>query len=114
MVTNMFAKDLDAGENGSVTFSLVSGQLAAGWQASPVPFRDADVLCGPAEADGANPHFEIDGETGDIRTTEHFAQNSRPVYTLNVRATDGGAPPLEDSAVVHVQVCSLPPSVSSR
>lgn len=26
-VTNMFAKDLDAGENGTVTFSLVKGEL---------------------------------------------------------------------------------------
>lgn len=26
-VTNMFAKDLDAGENGTVTFTLVTGEL---------------------------------------------------------------------------------------
>lgn len=109
----MFAKDLDAGENGSVAFSLVSGELGAVSQAPSVPVRDADSLCGPTEAEGGNPHFEIDGETGDIRTTEDFAQNSRPFYTLSICASDGGAPPLEDSAVLHVQVFSLPSSVSS-
>lgn len=29
LVANMFAKDLDAGENGTVTFSLASGELRA-------------------------------------------------------------------------------------
>lgn len=27
LVTNVFAKDLDAGENGTVTFSLVTGEF---------------------------------------------------------------------------------------
>lgn len=53
-------------------------------------------------------HFAIDGETGDISTTEHFTQSPRSFYTLRICARDGGAPPLEDIAVVHVQVFSFP------
>uniref|UniRef100_A0A8C3A6Y3 Protocadherin-16 n=1 Tax=Cyclopterus lumpus TaxID=8103 RepID=A0A8C3A6Y3_CYCLU len=79
LVTNMFAKDLDAGENGTVTLSMVEGF----------------------------GHFEIDSESGDIRTTELFTENSEPLYTLTVTAKDGGVPPLEDTAVIHVQVHGL-------
>uniref|UniRef100_A0A8C9XET0 Protocadherin-16 n=1 Tax=Sander lucioperca TaxID=283035 RepID=A0A8C9XET0_SANLU len=77
MVTNMFAKDLDAGENGTVTFSLVTEDEGFG-------------------------HFEIDSESGDVRTTELFTQNTEPYYTLKVTAKDSGATPLEDTAVIHV------------
>ncbi|XP_078119646.1 protocadherin-23 [Sander vitreus] len=82
MVTNMFAKDLDAGENGTVTFSLVTGDEGFG-------------------------HFEIDSESGDVRTMELFTQNTEPYYTLKVTAKDSGATPLEDTAVIHVQVHGL-------
>uniref|UniRef100_A0A3Q3LUN9 Protocadherin-16 n=1 Tax=Mastacembelus armatus TaxID=205130 RepID=A0A3Q3LUN9_9TELE len=77
LVINMFAKDLDAGENGTVTFSLVTGE---------------DV-----------GHFEIDSQSGDIRTTELFTQNIKPYYTLKVTAKDGGAAPQENTAVIHAQ-----------
>ncbi|TKS68438.1 Protocadherin-16 Protein dachsous -like protein 1 [Collichthys lucidus] len=80
LVTNMFAKDLDAGENGTVTFSLVG-----------------------FEKEGLG-HFEIDSETGDVRTTELFAQNTEPYYTLKISAKDSGATPLEETAVIHIQV----------
>ncbi|TNN89722.1 Protocadherin-23 [Liparis tanakae] len=82
LVTTMFAKDLDAGENGTVTLSMAAAELRV-------------------EGSG---HFEIDGETGDIRTTEMFAGSAESRYALTVTATDGGVPPLEDAAVVHVQV----------
>ncbi|KAM9362525.1 protocadherin-23 [Symphorus nematophorus] len=82
LVTNMFAKDLDAGENGTVIFSLV------------------------ADEDGFG-HFKIDSESGDIRTAELFTQNTEPFYTLKIRAMDTGATPLEDTAVIHVQVHGL-------
>ncbi|XP_049428541.1 protocadherin-23 [Epinephelus fuscoguttatus] len=84
-VTNMFAKDLDAGENGTVTFSMVTDDL---------------------EDEGFG-HFEIDSESGDIRTTELFTQGAASYYTLRVTAKDGGATPLEDTAVIHVQVHGL-------
>uniref|UniRef100_A0A8C9XCR9 Protocadherin-16 n=1 Tax=Sander lucioperca TaxID=283035 RepID=A0A8C9XCR9_SANLU len=48
----------------------------------------------------------IDSESGDVRTTELFTQNTEPYYTLKVTAKDSGATPLEDTAVIHVQVHS--------
>lgn len=70
------------------------------------------ILCDLPEDEGGPPHFEIDGETGSIRTTELFTRNTRPFYTLRICARDGGAPPLESLAVVHVQVFPFPSSVS--
>ncbi|KAM9857018.1 protocadherin-23 [Aulostomus maculatus] len=86
LVANMFAKDLDAGENGTVTFSLVAARLE----------------------EGNFGHFEIDSKSGDIRTTELFSQNAaEPYYTLRVTARDSGASSLEDTAVIHIQVHGL-------
>ncbi|XP_046901910.1 protocadherin-23 [Hypomesus transpacificus] len=78
LVTSMFAKDLDAGENGTVHFSLLT----------------EDDL----------GHFEIDSGSGDIRTTWRFSQNSQTHYTFTVVAHDGGHTPLEERAVIHLQV----------
>ncbi|XP_015246288.1 PREDICTED: protocadherin-23 [Cyprinodon variegatus] len=86
LVANMFAKDLDAGENGTVTHTL--------------------VILGSEEEDSLK-HFEIDGKSGDIRTTQFFSQGTEPFYTLKITARDGGAPSLEDTAVVHIQVYGL-------
>lgn len=55
------------------------------------------------ENDGQG-HFEIDSESGDIRTTELFNLNTQTYYTLKIRARDGGSPPLEEEAVIYVQV----------
>ncbi|XP_072240912.1 protocadherin-23 [Leuresthes tenuis] len=85
LVTNMFAKDLDAGENGSVTHSLVTVGL---------------------EDDGLG-YFEIDSRTGEIRTKQLFTKSAEPNYTLKVTAKDSGAPSQEDTAVVHVQIYGL-------
>ncbi|XP_058496874.1 protocadherin-23 [Solea solea] len=85
LVANMFAKDLDAGENGTVTFSLITTDF---------------------EHDGLG-HFEIDSKNGEIRTTELFTQNAEPHYTFQITAKDGGDVPQEDTAVIHVQVHSL-------
>ncbi|KAL6110918.1 dchs2 [Pungitius sinensis] len=82
LVTNMFAKDLDAGENGTVTFSLVTA--------------DSQV-----EGLGA---FEVDSESGDVRTTAPFTRASGSFYAVKVTARDGGVPPREDAALIHVQV----------
>ncbi|XP_019718122.1 protocadherin-16 [Hippocampus comes] len=82
LVTNAFAKDLDAGENGTVTLSLLT-----------------------VGAEGQRlRHFEIDGKSGDIRTTSLFKQSAEVAYILQVTARDGGSPPLEDTALIHVQV----------
>ncbi|XP_034544310.1 protocadherin-23 [Notolabrus celidotus] len=85
LVTNMFAKDFDAGENGTVTFSLLI-----------VGFED----------EGAE-HFEIGSESGDIRTTEVFTQGAETYYTLHITARDGGVPVLENTAIIHIQVHGL-------
>ncbi|KAK2817251.1 hypothetical protein Q5P01_025442 [Channa striata] len=79
LVTNMFAKDLDAGENGTVTFSLLT--------------EDDDL-----------GRFEVDSVSGDVRTTELFTWDAQPYYTLRVTARDSGAAPQEDTAVIRVQV----------
>lgn len=52
-------------------------------------------------------HFEIDSKNGDIRTTQLFSQRTEPFYTLKITARDAGAPSLEDTAVVHIQVPSM-------
>uniref|UniRef100_A0A672YBK8 Protocadherin-16 n=1 Tax=Sphaeramia orbicularis TaxID=375764 RepID=A0A672YBK8_9TELE len=85
LVTNVFAKDLDAGENGTVTFSMTT---------------DEDL-----------GDFVLDSKSGDIRTTSFFSHNPERHYTLRVTAKDSGAAPQEDSAVIHIQVL---PSLSSE
>ncbi|KAL7855856.1 hypothetical protein AOLI_G00194600 [Acnodon oligacanthus] len=78
VVTSMFAKDRDAGENGTVTFSLIS--------------------------DGEKGHFEIDHQSGNIRVTTGFLLDPRTNYTLTVVAKDNGPTPLQQRALVHIQV----------
>uniref|UniRef100_A0A8B9HAW7 Cadherin domain-containing protein n=1 Tax=Astyanax mexicanus TaxID=7994 RepID=A0A8B9HAW7_ASTMX len=51
-----------------------------------------------------NGHFDIDGESGDIRVTAGFLFNPYTNYTLTVVARDSGPVPLEQTALVHIQV----------
>lgn len=93
LVTNVFAKDLDAGENGTVTFSMATDGL-----------EDTDL-----------GHFVLDSESGDISTTSFFSHNPERRYTLRVTAKDSGAAPQEDSAVIRIQVHGVDtPSGSSE
>ncbi|CAL9699946.1 unnamed protein product [Knipowitschia caucasica] len=85
LVTTVFAKDLDAGENGTVTFSM------------------------DAVEEAQSSHFDINSKSGDIRTTQIFSHSTQRRYTLRVTATDAGAVPLEESALIHVQVHGLDP-----
>ncbi|CAL8330612.1 unnamed protein product [Merluccius merluccius] len=78
LVTSMFAKDPDAGENGTVTFSL----------------RTDDGL-------GV---FGIDAQSGDIILVAASLQPIETHYTLEVIAKDGGLNSLEEVAIIHVQV----------
>ncbi|KAK0134170.1 Protocadherin-23 [Merluccius polli] len=78
LVTSMFAKDPDAGENGTVTFSL----------------RTDDGL-------GV---FGIDSQSGDIILVAASLQPIETHYTLEVIAKDGGLNSLEEVAIIHVQV----------
>ncbi|KAM9792483.1 protocadherin-23 [Neosynchiropus ocellatus] len=82
LVTTMFARDLDAGENGTVVFSIVTDEME----------------------EATFGHFEIDSRTGDIRNTELFNHEVQQFYTLKVVACDKGSPSLQEVATVHVQV----------
>ncbi|KAG7458772.1 hypothetical protein MATL_G00224240 [Megalops atlanticus] len=81
VVTTMFARDPDAGENGTVTYSLTS--------------------------EDEKGHFKIDSKTGEICTTSYFSLQPASQYTLTVIATDNGRAPLEETAVVHLQVIPI-------
>ncbi len=124
LVTNMFAKDLDAGENGTVTFSLVTGEFGS-WCTIMIcscaqhltvttwvtywwvcEYLHLVILSVSSEEESFG-HFEIDSESGDIQTTELFTQSTKPYYTLKISAKDSGATPLEGAAVIHVQVLTF-------
>lgn len=49
-------------------------------------------------------HFSIDSRSGDVKVTEQFSLNPQISYTLKVVAIDSGSVPLEETAVVHIQV----------
>ncbi|XP_050802158.1 protocadherin-23 isoform X3 [Gopherus flavomarginatus] len=78
LVTTMFAKDLDFGNNGVVLYSILS--------------------------EDSFGHFQIDANNGKLRTTEALSYNWRPNYRILVTASDQGMPPLQGHAVVNIQV----------
>ncbi|XP_068961687.1 protocadherin-23 [Petaurus breviceps papuanus] len=89
LVTTVFAKDLDSGNNGEVLYSLLSEE--------------------------SSEHFKIDANSGEIRTTSPLSYNHRPHYRMIVVASDQGIPSLQGHAVIHIQVIPLSkerPSVS--
>ncbi|XP_040187919.1 protocadherin-23 [Rana temporaria] len=80
LVTTVFAKDPDAGGNGTVQYSLSS---------------DEDL-----------GNFFINTSTGEIWATQPFSVSLKPYYCLTVTARDQGVPPLKESATVNIQVIS--------
>ncbi|XP_043369203.1 protocadherin-23 isoform X2 [Dermochelys coriacea] len=78
LVTTVFAKDLDFGNNGVVLYSILSEDSFA--------------------------HFQIDANSGELRTTEALSYNWRPNYRILVTASDQGMPPLQGHVVVNIQV----------
>ncbi|XP_027722594.1 protocadherin-23 [Vombatus ursinus] len=89
LVTTVFAKDFDSGNNGEVLYSLSSEE--------------------------SSEHFKIDANSGEIRTTTPLSYNHRPHYRMLVVASDQGMPSLQGHAVIHVEVIPLSkerPSVS--
>ncbi|XP_024054011.2 protocadherin-23 [Terrapene carolina triunguis] len=78
LVTTVFAKDLDFGNNGVVLYSILS--------------------------EDSFGHFQIDANNGELRTTEALSYNWRPNYRILVTASDQGIPPLHGHAVVNIQV----------
>ncbi|KAM4807688.1 protocadherin-23 [Rhinophrynus dorsalis] len=85
LVTTVYAKDPDAGNNGTVVYSL--------------------------SADESLGHFIINASTGEIWMTQALSAMLRSQYQLKVTASDRGAPPLQEQAIVNVQVI---PTVKER
>lgn len=56
-------------------------------------------------------HFSIDSRNGDVKVTSRFSSNPQMRYTLRVVATDNGLFPLEETAVVHIQVSEAGPGI---
>ncbi|XP_053514540.1 protocadherin-23 [Artibeus jamaicensis] len=81
LVTTVFAKDPDEGDNAEVTYSVSS--------------------------EDRSDHFKIDTNSGEIRTTAILLYDYRPSYRMTVIARDQGLPPLQGQAVINVQVIPL-------
>ena len=75
------ATDLDAGENGRVSYYLTS--------------QTADIT---------KTHFELNEMTGQIFLIKEFLLGQDLAHNLYVEATDGGSPPLSKIATVHINV----------
>ncbi|XP_030782164.1 protocadherin-23 [Rhinopithecus roxellana] len=81
LVTTVFAKDPDEGNNAEVIYSVSS--------------------------EDHSEHFKIDANSGEIRTTTVLSYDYRPSYRMTVTATDQGVPPLQGQAVLNIQVIPL-------
>ncbi|CAH2301204.1 protocadherin-23 [Pelobates cultripes] len=85
VVANMFAKDPDDGRNGTVVHALTS--------------------------DNHSGQFIINSTSGEIRTAQALSVNMRSYYQVTVTATDLGTPPLQDYAILNIEVI---PSIKER
>ncbi|XP_036097828.1 protocadherin-23 [Molossus molossus] len=81
LVTTVFAKDSDEGNNAEVSYSVSS--------------------------EDRSDHFKIDANSGEIRTTTILLYDYRPSYRITVIAGDQGVPPLQGQAVINIQVIPL-------
>ncbi|XP_066216273.1 protocadherin-23 [Saccopteryx leptura] len=81
LVTTVFAKDLDEGNNAEVIYSVSS--------------------------EDRSDHFKIDANSGEIRTTTILSYDYRPSYRMIVIASDQGVPSLQGQAVINIQVIPL-------
>uniref|UniRef100_A0A8C5Q8M4 Cadherin domain-containing protein n=1 Tax=Leptobrachium leishanense TaxID=445787 RepID=A0A8C5Q8M4_9ANUR len=78
VVTTVFAKDLDEGRNGTVLYSLSSEDHLG--------------------------HFIINSSSGEIQATYALSMKDRSDYRLTVTASDQGTPPLQEYAIVNIEV----------
>ncbi|XP_054451773.1 protocadherin-23 [Pteronotus mesoamericanus] len=81
LVTTVFAKDLDEGNNAEVIYSVSS--------------------------EDRSDHFKIDANSGEIRTTTVLLYDYRPSYRMTIIARDQGVPPLQGQAIINIQVIPL-------
>ncbi|XP_059674194.1 protocadherin-23, partial [Gavia stellata] len=82
LITTVFAKDFDSGNNGVVLYSIES---------------EEDI-----------GYFQIDAVSGELRTTRSLSHAERPDYRMMVTARDQGMPSLQGHAAVYIQVNPLP------
>ncbi|XP_041034757.1 protocadherin-23 [Carcharodon carcharias] len=76
-LTTLFAKDPDVGKNGTVFFSILE--------------------------DYSNS-FKIDAKTGELRTSKVFMYSHVSNHKITVMASDAGSPPLQQTAIINIQV----------
>ncbi|XP_023781527.1 protocadherin-23 [Cyanistes caeruleus] len=82
LVTTIFAKDFDSGNNGVVLYSV--------------------------ESEGDIGYFQIDAVSGELRTTQPLSHAERSDYRMTVTAKDQGMPSLQGHAAIYIQVIPLP------
>uniref|UniRef100_A0A4W3IGZ8 Protocadherin-16 n=1 Tax=Callorhinchus milii TaxID=7868 RepID=A0A4W3IGZ8_CALMI len=76
-LTTLFAKDPDAGENGTVIYSI---------------------------SEDISNSFKIDAQTGELRTSKVLMYSQVSHYKITVVASDAGYSPLQQTAVITIQV----------
>ncbi|XP_063278126.1 protocadherin-23 [Prinia subflava] len=86
LVTTVFAKDFDSGNNGVVLYSVES---------------EEDI-----------GHFQIDAVSGELRTTRPLSHAERSDYRVVVTAKDQGVPSLQGHAALYIQVIPLSSGIS--
>ncbi|KAK4818769.1 hypothetical protein QYF61_018941 [Mycteria americana] len=82
LITTVFAKDFDSGNNGVVLYSIES---------------EEDI-----------GYFQIDAVSGELRTSRSLSHAERSDYRMTVTARDQGMPSLQGHAAVYIQVIPLP------
>ncbi|KAM7113022.1 protocadherin-23 [Ciconia maguari] len=82
LITTVFAKDFDSGNNGVVLYSIES---------------EEDI-----------GYFQIDAVSGELRTTRSLSHAERSDYRMMVTARDQGMPSLQGHAAIYIQVIPLP------
>ncbi|XP_050194596.1 protocadherin-23 [Myiozetetes cayanensis] len=82
LITTIFAKDFDSGNNGVVLYSIES---------------EEDI-----------GYFQIDAVSGELRTTQSLSHAERSDYRMMITARDQGMPSLQGHATVYIQVIPLP------
>ncbi|KAJ7419526.1 hypothetical protein WISP_53472 [Willisornis vidua] len=81
LITTIFAKDFDFGNNSVVSYSIES---------------EEDI-----------GYFQIDAVSGELRTTQSLSHAERSDYRMMVTARDQGMPSLQGHATVYIQVIPL-------
>ncbi|XP_014798528.1 PREDICTED: protocadherin-23 [Calidris pugnax] len=82
LITTVFAKDSDSGNNSVVLYSI--------------------------ESEEDTGYFQIDAVSGELRTTQSLSHAERSDYRMMVTARDQGMPSLQGHTAVYIQVIPLP------